>query len=618
LIGLQVNLWLRGLRGFSSPIDGVAMTNEKRGVPSETIQQIRERIDIVDLISTYVSLSKAGQNFKGLCPFHSEKSPSFSVNPANQYFHCFGCQAGGDALTFLMKQENMDFMEALRELSQRAGIPLPEPRQVVSRPRSGLSRERYCHLYQLAASWYHRNLQESPEAEDARAYLDRRGIARQSWTTYQLGYAPEGWNGLSNWLGRQEVTPEELIHAGLVVRKDQEGARGFSTYDRFRNRVIFPIADTRGQVIGFGGRVMQEEASPKYLNSPDTPIYTKGKLLYGWNLTKDAIREQGEIILVEGYTDFLALLQAGIPNAAASLGTSLTSEQVMQASRFESRVIVSYDADAAGIKAALRAISLCFEQGVEIRVLTLPKGYDPDSYIRKYGPEEFIIRIQESTQGLKFLIDSYVQGRKIESPEQKNIVARYIVSEIRKIPDTIIQSEYLKQTSEELSIDEGVLRSLIKAKTEKKEEEQKTVFLNAEKRLLQILFDDSTIGPAVFKVMKTEDYKGLNSESIFRILSDFFNDGKEPNFQNMREKVDRDLFSSLSKIIQEKEQAPSVNEAMECVRALRQYALENRYQGLKHKITTLEKAHEIKRMLSVMKELQDVKMQLSRLPNQEL
>jgi DNA primase len=281
-------------------------------------------------------------------------------------------------------------------------------------------------------------------------------------------------------------------------------------------------------------------------------------------------------------------------------------------------VIISYDADAAGIKATLRAISLCFEQGVEIRVLTLPKGYDPDSYIRKYGPEEFINKIQESTPGLKFLIDSAIQGRKLESPEQKNKIARYIVNEIGKIPDTIIQSEYLKQTSAELAIDEGILRSLIRTRAEKKEEEQRTFFLNAEKRLLHILFDDSAIGPAVFKAMTTDDYKGLKSESIFRVLSDFFNNGEEPNFQHLREKVDKDLFSSLSKILQEKEQVSSLDEAMECVRALRQFALENKYLGLKHKITTLEKAQETKKMLSVMKELQDVKMQLSLLPNQEL
>jgi DNA primase len=399
----------------------------------------------------------------------------------------------------------------------------------------------------------------------------------------------------------------------LVLRRTKTEGH----YDRFRGRIIFPIFTPTGKVVAFGGRTIIDQ-EPKYLNSPDTPIYTKGKLLYGWNFTKDAIREQREIILVEGYTDFLALLQAGIPNAAASLGTSLTSEQVMQASRFESRVIVSYDADAAGIKASLRAISLCFEQGVEIRVLTLPKGYDPDSYIRKYGPKEFINKIQESTSGIDFLIE-YAGGKKKLSPEQKNRVARYIVNEIIKIPNSIIQSEYLKKLSEELNLKEDVLRSMIKTRSKEVDKEVvQTVFLNAEKRLLQILFNDSNIVPTVLEAMKKEDFTGLQSESIFLILSDFINNRVDFNILNLREKIDKNLFSSLAKILQEEEQGPSVEEAMECVRALRQFALENECLGLKHEISRLEKENEMKKALIVMKKLRDVNMQLSRLPNQEI
>ncbi len=217
------------------------MANGKRGVPSETIQHIRERIDIVDVISSYVSLSKAGQNYKGLCPFHSEKTPSFSVNPGSQFFHCFGCQAGGDVFTFLMKQENMDFMEALRELGQRAGVALPEPQQSFSDSKSGLSRERYFHLYQLASSWYHQNLLKSSDAQEARTYLDQRGISRQSWTKFQLGYAPGGWNGLSQWMERQAVRLEELVHAGLVIKKEREGTNSFQPMTGFEIESCFRL-----------------------------------------------------------------------------------------------------------------------------------------------------------------------------------------------------------------------------------------------------------------------------------------------------------------------------------------------------------------------------------------
>lgn len=577
----------------------------------DVIDQIKNTASIVDIASQYTTLRRRGKKHVGLCPFHSEKTPSFTVDEDKQLFHCFGCNIGGDLFTLVMEKENLSFPEALRFLAEKYNITLPDKRKFS--PQLIKLEEKLYKISEDSLAFFRKNLYNTKEGENAHEYLRKRGISEESIQNLKIGYALNSWDALLNFFQKKNISPGLLEKAGLVLRRTKKEGH----YDRFRGRIIFPIFTPTGKVVAFGGRTIIDQ-EPKYLNSPDTPIYTKGKLLYGWNITKDAIREKREIILVEGYTDFLALFQAGIPNTAASLGTSLTSEQVMQASRFESRVIVSYDADAAGIKAALRAISLCFEQGVEIRVLTLPKGYDPDSYIRKYGSKEFINKIEESSPGLKFLIDSYVQGRKLESPEQKNKVARYIVSEIVKIPDTIIQSEYLKQTSGELSIDEGVLRSLVKSKAEKKEEELKMDFLNAEKRLLQILFDDSTIGPAVFKTMTAEDYIGLRSESIFRILADFFTNGKEPNIQHMRDKVHRDLFSSLSKILQEKEQEPSLNEAMECVRSLRQYALENKYKGLKHKITTLEKAQENKKVLSVMKELQDVKMQLSRLPNQEL
>ncbi len=577
----------------------------------DIIDQIKNAASIVEIASQYTTLKQRGKKHFGLCPFHSEKTPSFTVDEDKQLFHCFGCNIGGDLFTLVMEKENLSFPEALRFLAEKYNITLPEKKKFS--PQLLKLEERLYKISEDSLAFFRKNLYNTKEGENAREYLRKRGISDEIVQTLKIGYALNSWDGLLNFFNRKNISPSLLEKAGLVLRSTKK--EGY--YDRFRGRIIFPIFTPTGKVVAFGGRTIINQ-DPKYLNSPDTPIYTKGKLLYGWNLTKDAIREQREIILVEGYTDFLALLQADIPNAAASLGTSLTSDQVMQASRFESRVIVSYDADDAGIKAALRAISLCFEQGVEIRVLTLPKGYDPDSFIRKYGPKEFKKKIQDSTPGLKFLIDSCVQGKKLESPEQKNKIARYIVNEIIKIPDTIIQSEYLKQTSEELTIDEGILRSLVKSKAEKKGEEQKTVFLNAEKRLIQILFEDSTIGPAVFKVMNSEDYRGLKSEPIFRILSDFFNNGKEPNFQHMREKVDRDLFSSLSKILQEKEQTPSLDEAMECVRALRQYALENKYKILKQKVSTLEKAKENKKMLLVMKELQDVKMLLSHLPNQEL
>ena len=432
--------------------------NEKRGVPSETIQQIRERVDIVDLISTYVSLSKAGQNFKGLCPFHSEKSPSFSVNPASQYFHCFGCQAGGDAFTFLMKQENMDFMEALRELSQRAGIALPEQRQSTSRTESGLSRERYFHLYQLAASWYHQNLLETPEAQEARAYLDQRGISRESWATFQLGYVPEGWNGLSHWMERQSVKIEELVHAGLVVRKEKDGSQGFSTYDRFRNRVLFPIADTRGQVLGFGGRVMQDDASPKYLNSPETDLFFKGRTLYGLDKARQSATAAGRFFLVEGYFDVIALHEHGMTNVVAPLGTALTADHVQILRRFVPSVTLVFDGDTAGVNAALRTLDLFLNSGMDVRVLVLPTGEDPDTFIRTKGVEAFRELEARAVTLLDFVVTSVLDKANKNSIQDRVQRADEVLAILQKTKNPLEKDEYLKVVSERLGIRQDLLR----------------------------------------------------------------------------------------------------------------------------------------------------------------
>lgn len=578
----------------------------------DVIDQIKNTASIVDVASQYTTLRRRGKKHLGLCPFHSEKTPSFTVDEDKQLFHCFGCNIGGDLFTLVMEKENLSFPEALRFLAEKYNIVLPEKRKFS--PQLAKLEEKLTKISEDSLAFFRKNLFNTKEGENAQEYLRKREISEELIQKLKIGYALNSWDALLSFFQRKDISPSLLEKAGLVLRR----AKKEGHYDRFRGRIIFPIFTPTGKVVAFGGRTIIDQ-DPKYLNSPDTPIYTKGKLLYGWNFTKDAIREQREIILVEGYTDLLALLQSGIPNVAASLGTSLTSEQVMQASRFESRVIVSYDADAAGIKAALRAISLCFEQGVEIRVLTLPKGYDPDSFIRKYGPKDFLKKLQESKSGFNFLVDTYVREKKKGSPEQKNRVAKYIVNEIFKIPNSIIQSEYLKKLSEELNLKEDVLRFMIKTKTKEEDnKEVQTVFLIAEKRLLQILFHDSNIVPTVIKAMKKEDFTGLQSESIFLIMLDFINNRVDFNILNIREKIDKSLFSSLAKILQEEEQEPSVEEAMECVRALRQFSLENESLGLKHEISRLEKANEIKKALLIMKKLQDVKMQLLRLQNQEL
>jgi DNA primase len=437
---------------------GDDMTGEKRSIPPEILQQIRDRIDIIDLISTYVSLSKAGQNYKGLCPFHSEKTPSFSVNPVRQMFYCFGCSVGGDAFTFLMKQEGMDFVEALRELSQRTGVALPERRESAVKMTSGLSRQRYFHLYQLATSWYHRNLLETPEGQVARTYLEQRGINRESWSVFQLGYAPDGWNGLSKWLERQSIKPEELLQAGLVVQKEKEDGSRASTYDRFRARVMFPIPDARGQVLAFGGRILQDEASAKYLNSPETDLFFKGRSLYGMDKARQSAASAGRFYLVEGYFDVIALHQYGIANAVAPLGTALTSDHVQVLRRLAPSVMLVFDGDAAGVGAALRTLDLFMNSGVDVRVLLLPLGEDPDTFIRRNGVAAFRELEGRAQTLLDFAIMSVLNKAKNDSIQDRVKRADEILLILQKTKNPIEKDEYLKVVSERLNIRQDILR----------------------------------------------------------------------------------------------------------------------------------------------------------------
>ncbi len=434
------------------------MSDDRREGSSEIIQQIRERVDLVDLISTYVSLKKAGQNYKGLCPFHSEKTPSFSVNPTSQFFHCFGCQAGGDAFTFLMKQEGLTFPEALRELSQRTGIALPERRSSQPQRKSQVSRDRYLHLCQLAKSWYHRNLMESSVGEGARAYLRQRGIPPEIWETFQLGFAPEGWNGLSGWMEQHAVSIQELVYTGLVVQKTKEGSTRVSTYDRFRDRIMFPIDDHRGQTVAFGGRVINPELNPKYLNSPETEMFVKGKSLYGLHRARQPATAQGRFFLVEGYFDVIALHQQGLENAVAPLGTALTGEHVQVLRRLVPAVTLIFDGDVAGKAAALRSLDLFMNSGMDVRVMRLPVGEDPDTFVRTQGVEAFQELEKASPTLLDFAITSALEGVQKDSIQDRVKRADDVLRILQRTTNPLEKDEYLKVMAERLGIRQDLLR----------------------------------------------------------------------------------------------------------------------------------------------------------------
>jgi len=577
----------------------------------EIIEQIRNVANIVDIASQYTTLKQRGRKHVGLCPFHSEKQPSFTVDDEKQLFHCFGCGVGGDVFTLIMEKENLSFPEALRYLAGKYNIELPETRK--SSPKQRNLEEKLFKINEDALAYFKKNLFNTSEGRKALEYLKKRNFTEETIQKLKIGYALNSWTALVGFFQGKSVSANLLEKAGLVL----PGQKKEGYYDRFRGRIIFPIFTPTGKVVAFGGRTFIN-AEPKYLNSPDTPVYTKGDLLYGLNFSKDSIREKGEVILVEGYTDFTSLFQNGISYVAASLGTSLTPNQVYQALLYLpslATIIVNYDSDSAGIAAALRAISISWGKGAKIKVLTLPEELDPDSFLQKYNKEEYLKQLEKSPSVLKVLIDSYTREGNMEIPEEKAMIVRKVVKEIEKIqiPEPLFRSEYVKKASEYLSVDEDIMRRMFQQKPSEEKREKKESFLLAEKRLLQILLEDKLLAQTVFSEMKKEYFQGLKSEPIFNALSESFQKGTASSIPELKQKIDRTLFSLLSEALMEKEQLPTLEEALECLNTLRQYALENQAKKLKEQITSLERKGEKDEISLLIKQLQEIKNQLSTL-----
>jgi DNA primase len=356
----------------------------------EFIERIKDSTDIVAVVGEYVQLKKAGSSWKGLCPFHREKSPSFIVSPARRSFHCFGCGKGGNALTFLMALENLPFPEAVKALAQKAGLPLPQ----VERDEASEARERerakLWEVNESAARFFQAHL-KSTDGASARAYLERRGLKMEEVERLGLGWAPAGWDTLKNAALKKGYKPEDLVAAGLLVKNEEKG----SVYDKFRDRVIFPVRDTFGRILAFGGRILGE-GEPKYLNSPETLVFKKGECLYLLDAARDAIRERGATVVVEGYFDAIALHIHGFENAVATLGTALTRDHARLLKRYAPEVVVLYDADAAGQAAVKRGIEPLLMEGLRARVLTLPDAKDPDEYLQKHTKEEMIALLDKA------------------------------------------------------------------------------------------------------------------------------------------------------------------------------------------------------------------------------
>ncbi len=427
----------------------------KGHIPADKIEEIKQRADIVQLVSEYVTLKKAGRNFLGLCPFHKEKTPSFTVSRDKQMFYCFGCGEGGHALTFLMKVSNMTFPEAARHLAKKTGIIIPDP--VLNdreREQYGI-REQIYRINEAAAKLFTSRL-FSETGLPAREYLKKRGIREDVVREFRLGYADEGWRTLKSYFEQKNVSLPMVAQAGLIVAKEEgAGAGEGAYYDRFRGRLIFPIEDAGGRVMAFGGRIIAS-GEPKYLNSPETPVFSKGRNLYGLMRAKDGIRKSGYAILVEGYFDLISLWNAGLTNVLASMGTALTAEQVELLRRYTGNVAVLFDADEAGRKALQRSVQLFLSGGVHARAVVLPEKYDPDDYVRQFGREKLEQIIEAAPSVIDYYIDHLV-GEKV-SLEEKRDAVREALHFVAGFGDAIERNLFLKRISEKSGIDQEVLK----------------------------------------------------------------------------------------------------------------------------------------------------------------
>jgi len=413
--------------------------------PDSLLEEIRLRTDIVQVVGDYVPLTRKGKNHVGLCPFHTDSKPSFSVNGEQQFFYCFGCGAGGDVFRFLMLRENLGFQEAVRELARRAGVALPESGAPGARD---LRVERCRGLCEAAAGFFRAALREGGPGAAARRYLAGRGLDAATLDKFQIGLAPPGWQALVTYLKGRGHAPGDIVAAGLAGEKQGR------VYDYFRNRIMFPVWDPQGRVVGFGGRVLDDDG-PKYLNSPETACFNKRQLLYGLHLARQAVRELGYLVLMEGYVDVVSAHRHGVTNAVASLGTSLTVEQARLIARHTDQVVLAYDADAAGQAAAERSLSVLREAKVRVRVLTLEEGKDPDEYLRARGPEGWREMVDRARSPVAFKLDRALAAR---GAGDKAAVVREVLPVLAEIASAVEKEEAVRFVAQSMGLGWEVVR----------------------------------------------------------------------------------------------------------------------------------------------------------------
>jgi DNA primase len=482
-------------------------------------ERVKQQADIVRVVGEYVRLKKNGQNFTGLCPFHQEKTPSFAVHPVRQIYHCFGCGVSGDVFKFVMELEKSSFPEAVRTVAEKCGIPVPRPRErSPEERRENQQRSVLIEIHREAALFFARQLHEGSEGKVATAYLEDRGLDRAAMIRFGLGLAPSSGDALLRHLKPKYL--EKLLEVSGLFSRDPGGR----FYDRFRRRIMFPVANESGKVIAFGGRAMGDDM-PKYMNSPETPVYTKSSVLYHLDRAKEALRQNDFGILVEGYMDAIAVARAGISNVIASCGTSLAEPQIKLLGRYTRRVVVNYDPDTAGLAATERSLTLLLEKEFDVRVLALPGGADPDKFLKEQGPDAYKKLLARAPAYLDYLIG---RARQMDRSTAAGKVAalNFLMPYVQRLPNRLLRSEWATRIASELRVDEPVLReALRRAAVERRSEVKPKAELlvplvkAAERRLIRMLVEAESFREKLAReIASSALHRGLETERIIEIL----------------------------------------------------------------------------------------------------
>ena len=555
-------------------------------IPDEVIEEIRQRADIIEVISDYVTLKKAGTNYKGLCPFHQEKTPSFTVSQEKQLFHCFGCGIGGNIFTFLMKYEQVAFAEAARTLAQRYGITIPAVKATAQDQR----KENLRQINAVALDFYVLGLKEVKEGKVARGYVERRGIERAIWEEYGIGYAPARWDALVTHLKKKGVNLKEAEALGLIIPK-----KG-GWYDRFRDRIIFPIFDLRDRVIGFGGRILHDGSEPKYLNSPDSPLYKKGTGFYGLNGARKSIQKAGgKVFIVEGYFDLLSMAQKGMKNVVATLGTALTPEQARLARRFGKEFFLLFDPDEAGAKAALRGVEIFMQEETFATVIPLPDGLDPDGYFQKGGDAQALW--SKAIPGVEYTMERLMAGYDLGAIEGRAKAVRAVLPFLIRIKDGVSRDLYLKRLAEKTGVGETEIRdvALTLHKGHKEGVEQKSIIginASAEKKLVQMMVQHPTLIPLVIKEGVLEDLESQALRSIGALVIHTFQRHGDLSLDRIAPQLEERGVSetAFALAFQEEELEEGMAERImvDCLRKIKMKTLKRQLEGIKKRIKEAE------------------------------